>query len=375
MDVGIVYGVGDVGSPLQLVGEYSQLGYGLAAACHHLQAGGEDIVVALFDHHHVLGEAHTGKYILHIGIEFTERTVLIGMGPRATHALAGNPQSEVSLFDVCLAGVFIAPAVLMVVVAVAHLEEAQVGVLAVGIAHDALQATEEQRLAHHAEVGAQRVDHLDGLFPGISVETSLLVVAHLGERVVHNLIEATTHELLANKVLQTILGILLGLHGERRLELGGNLDIVVAVDTQDVLDHVTGALHVGTVGGHVEHEAFGVFSHHLHLQAFGYLAYHVVTDGLAYQTVAVFIVETHLGVGDGGGIDIVDLHGHLAACQLAAEDGGLLEGIDGAVGVDAALEAVRGIGRETVATGALANPGGVEVGTLEHHVGGGVIGT
>ena len=53
------------------------------------------------------------------------------------------------LLGISLGRVLVAPASLVVVIAVAHLEEAQVGVLAVSVAHDTLESAEKQCLSHH----------------------------------------------------------------------------------------------------------------------------------------------------------------------------------------------------------------------------------
>ena len=68
------------------------------------------------------------------------------------------------------------------------------------------------------------------------------------------------------------------------------------------------------------------------------------------------------------GIHVLDVHRHLAASQLLAQLGCIFQRLDGAVGVNATLEAERGIRRQTVTARRLANPGGMEIGRLQHHV-------
>ena len=98
-----------------------------------------------------------------------------------------------------------------------------------------------------------------------------------------------------------------------------------------------------------------------------------MTYGLTDKAVNVFIVELYAGVSHRVRINVLYLHAHLTACKLLAEDGCLLEGIDGAVWIDATLEAITGIGAQTVTACTLANPCGMEVGALQHHVCGGVV--
>ena len=256
----------------------------------------------------------------------------------------------------------------VVVVHVAHLEEAQVLAFAVDVARERLQSSEDQCLAHHAQVGGQRVHYLHRVCPTVAVQLVVVVVGLLGERVVQYLVEATSHKLLRDNVLQLVLLVFLVLCGERRLELCGYLHVVVSVDAQDVFHHVARALHVHAICRHREVEAFGVFLVYLHLKA-----RHDALDGvgaelLAYQSVAILIVEAHVEVWKWLWIHVFYLHRHLAACQLLTEDGSLLECVYSAVRVNATLEAEACVGRQSVVARALANPCRVEVGRFENHV-------
>ena len=60
---------------------------------------------------------------------------------------------------------------------------------------------------------------------------------------------------------------------------------------------------------------------------------------------------------------------------MLAQDGSLLQRIDHAIGVHTALKTEGGISAETMAAGALTYPCGVEVGALQHHMFGGLVGT
>ena len=136
----------------------------------------------------------------------------------------------------------------------------------VDVARHTLQSTEEHGLAHHSQVGTQRVHHLHGVLVGISVELEVGIIACLGERVVQYLHEALAYQLFCHDVLGVVVLVFLALYGERALQLGRNLHVVVSVDTQDVLHHVARTLHVNTEGWNEEVEALGIFLHNLHLQ-------------------------------------------------------------------------------------------------------------
>ena len=74
-------------------------------------------------------------------------------------------------------------------------------------------------------------------------------------------------------------------------------------------------------------------------------------------------------------IDIADIHRNLTAGQFLAEQSGLLQGIDDAIGVNAALKTERSVCRETVTASRLTNPRGMEVGRFEYHIFRSLVGT
>ena len=134
------------------------------------------------------------------------------MRPRAFHALTREPQTEVLLFAVTgqnLFGIFL---VGIEVVAVAKLEEAEVRCFSVCVVGNALQATEEEGLAHHVEVGRKRVDKAHEMFGRISF--TFVIISLAGKRVVDNFVETTAHELFAHQGLQTETHIVNTLDGQ-----------------------------------------------------------------------------------------------------------------------------------------------------------------
>ena len=61
-------------------------------------------------------------------------------------------------------------------------------------------------------------------------------------------------------------------------------------------------------------------------------------------------VEVDNGILHLLGIDVLDLHRHLAASQLLTELGSIFQGVDGAIGIYATFETERSIGAESVTT-------------------------
>ena len=112
------------------------------------------------------------------------------MDPAAFHALAGNPESEMVVLAVwtenltgCLARRDDAAGVGLLVgievVAFAKLEKLQVGQLTVCIMTDAFETSEEQCLAHHAQILAQRVDESHEVLRLVGL--AVVVIGCLGE--------------------------------------------------------------------------------------------------------------------------------------------------------------------------------------------------
>ena len=154
------------------------------------------------------------------------------------------------------------------VIYISKLEESQVLVASLGVVLNAFQSAEEQSLAHHAEVAAQRVHNLHTVFLWPSV--MILIVSTLSKRVIENLIESLAHELLTNKVVQLMLAVFLTLYHKTALELGRYFHIIISIYTQDVLNHITCSLNIHTICRHVDIDTLGILGSDLHLQTIAY---------------------------------------------------------------------------------------------------------
>ena len=259
------------------------------------------------------------------------------------------------------------------IIAVAKLEETEVGVLAVGIVGNAFQAAEEERLAQHVEVAAQRIEQLNCAV--FRVGREVVVVSLFRERVVEDFAEALADELLRHEVLQLIAAVHLALDCKARLDGRGDFHIIISIDAQDIFHHVAGTLHVHAVGGHGEADAALAFGSDFHVERSDYFLDDFCGNGFADEVVRIFIFEIHGKVlRQARSLNVFDVHADRAACQFFDHKGSHFEGIDLQVGVDAALEAEGGIGVQAVAACALANPRGVEVGAFEQHVFRGFVG-
>ena len=166
----------------------------------------------------------------------------------------------------------------------------------------------------------------------------------------------------------------LALYSQTAVQSGGNLHLVVAVYAQDVLHHVAGALHIHTVRGNHQAQPLGVLLADFHLQTGDYAAYCLGRDMLAHQAIHIGILQLHRESRSGLWAGVGYLHAHLGTRQFLGHQGCTLECVELGIGIHATLEAETCIGTEAMTACTLANPSGVEIGTLEQDILGGVVG-
>ena len=131
---------------------------------------------------------------------------------------------------------------------ITEFEETEVLALAIHIVLNAFHTTEQQCLSHDIQISRQGVHNVhEGIV--------LAIVSTLGQGVVQYLIEALTNQLLTHEVSQLMLLVFVALDNERALQLGGNLHIVVSIDTQDILHNIAGTLYIDAVGRNLERES------------------------------------------------------------------------------------------------------------------------
>ena len=123
----------------------------------------------------------------------------------------------------------------------AILEEFHRGGLAVGVVGYDLKAAEKQGLAHHVQVLAEGVDNPGAAFCREGGE--LVIILALGQGVIHRLDETVGCKEVGNGVAHR-----LGIRGrrsiDRHLHVTGDVDIVVAVDAEDLLHDVALACNI-----------------------------------------------------------------------------------------------------------------------------------
>ncbi len=201
------------------------------------------------------------------------------------------------------------------------------------------EASEEECLAHYAEVVAQRVEKLDAVVGGIAGQ---FIIVGLGcERVVENLVEAFGAELFADEVAQGVVAVLEGLRRESRADAVADLHVVVAVDAEHILDHVTRTGHVHTIGGHFHLHFLVCDLQEVHFEALEDGDHGLGGDFLANERVEIVESEVDAGGFDHRGIDVGQRAADLASGKLLDHQGGQAEHVESVVGIHAAFEAER----------------------------------
>ena len=135
--------------------------------------------------------------------------------------------------------------------------------LVVHIVNDALQSAVEQCLAHNVEFLGERIEDSYatlGREVGIAV-----IVAALGQRVVHYLVEAVVGEIVGCYVLK-LLRIRFGTIGQTAVQTLIDFDVVVAIYSHNLLYHIAFAVHIDLAGGYSEQHTVLVFFCYLNVE-------------------------------------------------------------------------------------------------------------
>ena len=203
---------------------------------------------------------------------------------------------------------------LVVEVAVAEFVEFQVAVLAIDVQRHGLQHVEQQRLPHDVQIGAQRIEDAHAALRGAGGQP--LVVGALRERVGHDLREAVGRKEIRREIHQAV-PIGTGSVGERRTHVRGQLDVVVAVDSENLLHQVGLAPHVHAVGRH-GHGQFPValLGEYLHLERAEDPPQRLLGNLLADQGVDPPQRDVEDEIADRGGVDVRDVARNRATGQF-----------------------------------------------------------
>ena len=257
--------------------------------------------------------------------------------------------------------------VLLAAVHLAELEHPQVALLAVEVAQHALQHVGQHVRPQAVEMHVGGV--VDAHQPFGQSGEDARVAARLVEGQVHGLGEAAVGQHGRHAFAQSC-RIGLGCGAHRNGHAPGLGHLVVAMDPQDLLDHVHLAGDVALVAGHLHGECsvggFGEGHAEGAQDAMQFIAGKVDTR----QRIHAIGADLHAGGVYRLGVVVGDAGDHLPAGHLGDQQGCPFEGVDGHLGVGALLEDAGGLGAQSVAGAAAADMAGVEVGGFQEDGGG-----
>ena len=234
--------------------------------------------------------------------------------------------------------------------------------LAVQVVGHHLEASGHEGLAHHVEVLAQRVHDAHAALGGKSLQ--VVVVGGLGKRIVHYLHEAVGCEEVRYVVAD---GLLLrsrrGVH--RHLHVAGQLYVVVAVDSENLLQHVALAAYVDHIGRGVDHGAARTLLHEVIAEPAEYVLYRFMAYLLSGKSLHPVIVEFDAPAGQRFGADLAYLALDLSSGVFLNEGHSPLERVEQHFGVASAFVAEGCVGLEPLGLGSAADRAGIKVGALD----------
>ena len=251
----------------------------------------------------------------------------------------------------------------IIMVAISKLKEAQVCLFAIDIVQHRFQTAEHKRLTQNAKIGTQRVKHAHKTI--CCFVRQFFIIGLLGEGVVQNFIESLTNQLFRDDVLQLIGTVNVPLNGQARLDRSWNLNIIVAIDAQNIFNHITRTLNIHTIGRNFQTQPRCRFAQDFHIQRSHNVLDDVNRNILANEVVNILIIEVNEErLRQSRSLHVFDVHGNLSAGQFSNQHSSLLQGINLSVWINAALKTERSISAQTMTAGALTNPRGVEIGAF-----------
>ena len=227
----------------------------------------------------------------HIFLQIVEVEALWLVVPRFVFVVAGDKQVEAEVLGVRVERFLFGSLVFSgEEVCVSELEEFHVETLEALVACDALETAEHQSLAHHIEVAAQRVHNLHILRFVEAVEFSC--IGRFRERVVHDLVETVGSQHDRDFLLNLLL-VRLDVDVKAGVDLGRDGDVVVAVDTEDLLDEVGWTIHIDFASRHVDCDISVGELNNLAVKVFEDVDSHVFLDFLTCNLVKIIELQLY----------------------------------------------------------------------------------
>ena len=162
--------------------------------------------------------------------------------------------------------------------------------------------------------------------------------------------------------------ILFTLNNERTLKLCRYLNIVVAINTQDILNYITRTLHINAICRNLKHKSLFRFCKNLHVKPHTDILYHVMWNILSNQPCGIIVFQINFEVLHWLRIYIPYLHRNHCTSKFLCHYCSLLQCIYCSIRVNTTLKSERRISTEPMTTCALTNPRRMEISALQNDI-------
>ena len=172
------------------------------------------------------------------------------MSPTVIYPASSQPDTQSILLTERTKSLALFLVLNIIIVAITKLVETNAVLFALQVMFDALQATKQQCLTHAVQISTQRIHQHHTMC--LRIGSQLRVVSGASQGIIQNLIETCATKLLRNQVLHFPTTISRCLVAQVRLHLIAELHIVIAIDTEDILNDIHITLHINTIDWHIQ---------------------------------------------------------------------------------------------------------------------------
>ncbi len=172
-----------------------------------------------------------------------EKTALLRLNPPGFLRRSADDQTETSVLFITFKSLAIFIGKLLIDISV--FEELKRADLTIAVVGNYLESTRNKRLPEHIEILTQRIDYLHAMVRRKSTESGIIV--GLGQRIIHRFDEAVCSQKVGYSISHR-LRIRTGSCIDRHSHITGKLDIVVSVDSENLLYDVALPINIHHIG-------------------------------------------------------------------------------------------------------------------------------
>ena len=147
-----------------------------------------------------------------------------------------------------------------------------------------------------------------------------------------------------------------------------NFHIIVSVDAENILNHVTITLHIHTIRRNGQCQSFHRLISYLHFQARHNALDCLYRNHFTNQRMYFLVRQVYYEILCRSSIYIFYFRRDSTACQLFYHYGSQFQTVNHTIRVDAAFKAERSIGIQAVTTGRLTHPCRMEISTFDENI-------